>query len=259
MFFRCPKQWEFRYLEGIKMPPGIAAHVGSGVHKASEIDLVAKRDTGNHEPESVVLDAAAYGYEKRLKQDGIFLSREDAPNAKKLMGEGKDQTVSLAKVWYKDVAQTIEPMLIEQAITMEVENLDVPLMGIVDLVETNHALRDLKTAGKKMSQNDADASTQMTMYRELVKHHTGKYPTSIGFDVLVKKKTPEAQRIETVRNNSDFDSLILRAQLMLKQINTGIFGPADTGSWICQSRFCGYWSSMCPYVSDRQRQLPRTK
>ena len=259
MFFRCSQQWVFRYIDGIKMPPGIAAHVGSGVHKGSEMDLVTKRDTGKHESESVVVDAAVSGYEERLSKDGIFLSREDAPNAKKLLGEGKDQTVDLARLWYHDVAPTIEPMLIEESITMPVEGLDIPLMGIVDLLESNHTLRDLKTAGKKMSQSDADTSLQPTLYRELVKHHTGKYPSSISFDVLVKKKVPKAHRIETVRNDSDFDALVLRAQSMLKQIDAGNFGPADPGSWMCGSRWCAYWSSMCPFISDRQRKLSRTQ
>ena len=259
MFFRCSQQWVFRYIDGIKMPPGIAAHVGSGVHKGSELDLITKRDTGEHEPESVVVDAAVSGYEERLNSEGIFLPREDAPNAQKLLGEGKDQCANLAKTWYQDVAQDLKPMLIEQSITMPVEGLDVPLMGIVDLLETDHVLRDLKTAKTKMSQANADSSLQPTMYRELVKHHTGKHPTSIFFDVIVKNKTPKVHKIETVRNDSDFDALVLRAQTMLKQVETGLVGPVEPGAWICSEKWCGFYSSMCPFISDRQRQLPRTQ
>jgi hypothetical protein len=259
MHERCSQQWFFRYIEGIKIPPGIAAHIGSGVHKGAEVDLITKRDTGEHEPESVVLDAAADGYDRRLSDDGVYLTKEEKTKASKLLGEGKDKTVKLAKTWYNELAQKLHPKLVEESISITIPEIDIPLLGIVDLLEEDNTLRDLKTTGRKWNQQNADMSLQPTMYRELIKQLIGEYPKEIVFDVLVNKKEPEVQRMSTVREDSDMDTLVLRIQSMLQQVEAGITRPADPGSWICSSRFCGYWSSMCPYISDRQRQLPRIK
>jgi hypothetical protein len=46
MFQRCGEQYRRRYLENEIIPPGISARIGSGVHKAAEINFRAKIQTG---------------------------------------------------------------------------------------------------------------------------------------------------------------------------------------------------------------------
>ena len=59
MFQRCGEQWRRRYLDEEVFPPGIAARVGSGVHKAAEINFKSKMQTGEDMPLDAVQDAAA--------------------------------------------------------------------------------------------------------------------------------------------------------------------------------------------------------
>jgi len=252
---RCRQQWFNRYVLGEKLPPGIAAHIGSGVHGGVEFDLKDKVFSGVDKPLEDVLDAASTSYDERLKKGGVFFNREDATKAQKIMGAGKDQTIALTKAWHADLAPTIQPVLVEKKIDFLPDGLDVPLLGIIDCLDANHVIRDTKTSKSKWNQAKADKELQPPLYRELVKMETGKYPDKFVYDVLVKTKDPYCQQIETTRDDDDFRILIMKLNLMIKEIDSGNIGPAASDAWNCSPNWCGWWGS-CEWIPDRLRRLP---
>ena len=76
MFARCGEQYRRRYIEGEIVPPGIAARIGTGVHKAAETNWREKMRTGRDMPLDAVQDCAAEAYHKAL-QDGVFFRSEE--------------------------------------------------------------------------------------------------------------------------------------------------------------------------------------
>lgn len=108
MFQRCGEQWKRRYLEGEVIPPGIAARIGTGVHKAAEANFRFKMETGQDWPLDAVQDAAAEAYDKALSQ-GVFISPDEAPGAKLAMAEGKDTAVALATLFRRELARPYSP------------------------------------------------------------------------------------------------------------------------------------------------------
>ena len=82
----CPEQFRRRYVEGEIIPPGLAAHIGTGVHRAAEVNHRAKLATGRDEPLGVLQDAARDGYVKAVKAQGAYFAPEERPSAK-LMAE----------------------------------------------------------------------------------------------------------------------------------------------------------------------------
>jgi len=245
---RCPEQFRRRWIEGETIPPGIAARVGTGLHKGAEVNHRAKIVTGKDEPLSVIQDAARDGYVKAI-QHGVFLTQEEVPSAKKLLSEGVDSTVRLAKLYRESLAPKVRPILIEKTVYLVEPSLPVPFRGVIDVVSEGGWLLDIKSADKKWTESRAENDIQATLYGELVRSETGKHPNRISFEIFTKLKG-EHQSLETTRTPEDYRQLISRARLMLASIEAGIFPPATPGMSLCSRNWCGYWHS-CPYISPR--------
>ncbi len=255
MFFRCGESYRRRYVEGEREPPGIAFHIGGSVHRAAEHNYRQKIMTGVDLPAEELQAVAADAYDKNLRDKGLFLELEEVSSAPKIMGDGKDTTVDLTGLLRAEVTPLIQPALVEERILLDVPELPVPLLGIVDCYTDGGRLSDLKTAAKKWGQDKADSELQPTLYRELIKAHTGEYPTLITYDVLTKTKTPAYQMLVTERDDGDWKVLLRKARMMLRMVEAGAFPPAEPGSWKCAPRYCGYWAS-CPLISDRLKRRP---
>lgn len=254
-FQRCGEQWRRRYLEGEIIPPGIAARIGSGVHKGAEVNLKSKMQTGEDLPLDAVRDAAAEGYDKALS-NGVFIPPDERPGAKIAMAEGKDTVVSLATLYHEQVAPGIQPALVEEKITIELPEVEFPIVTVLDCYTTAKSLRDLKTSGKRWSEDRAHTSPQPTLYRESIKEVTGEYPESMQFDILVSNKTPVLQTIETKRGDDEIKILARQFNLMIFSIKAGIFPPAEPDHWMCSSKWCGYYFT-CPYIPAHRKILPK--
>jgi hypothetical protein len=248
MWDRCGEQFRRRYIDDEIIPPGIAARIGTGVHKGAEVNHRAKKVTRKDEPLSVVQDAARDGYVKAC-QEGVYFAPDDVAGAKKTLAEGVDVTTNLAKLYHSSLAPKIQPVIVEERIFLEVDALWLPFSGMADVYTEDDWLPDLKTADKKWPNGRADTEIQATLYNELLAARTGHYPVKISFEVFTKSKM-EHHSFETTRTPDDFLILVEKAKLMLKSIKAGIFPPAPPGSWVCDPRYCGWWHS-CGFISRR--------
>ena len=254
-FTRCGEQFRRRFLEGEFIPPGIAARIGSGVHKAAETNWREKMRTGEDMPLDAVQDCAAEAYNNLLKE-GVFFAPDELSGAKQAMADGKDTAVSLATLFRRELAPKIMPALVEEKIFINLPGLDLPVVTILDLFTEDKCLRDLKTSEKEWSEDKAHASNQPTAYREAVKQATGEYPAHIFFDVLVSAKPTALQILSTRRDEQDTAILARKFQIMCAAINAGIFPPAQPDHWCCSPRFCGYYFT-CMHIPAHRKTLPK--
>lgn len=253
MWERCPQQVKFRYIEEIKMPPGIAAKIGTGVHKGAEVNHKAKLITRQDEPLAVVIDAAVDGYKKSL-DSGIFFPPNEKGSAKKEINKGVDTVANLTKLYYETLAPKVQPQLVEETIIIDVPGLPLPMGGTIDLLTEDWWLPDIKTAKSKWAQNKANQSHQATLYNQLIKNHTGEFPQKLSFELFIKTKTPKYVSVETTRQPEDFILLIERAKIIWQMIRAGIFPPAEAGHWICTPKWCGYWWR-CKHIPNHKKIL----
>jgi hypothetical protein len=245
MFLRCPQQFKRRYMDGEIIPPGISARRGSGVHKAAEINHVQKVSSREDLPVDTLQDAARDEYVRLVRDEGVFIPKDQVSEKDKLLAAGLDASTRLAKLYRETLAPQIQPILAEQFLTMDA-GLDLPLAGTIDVLTDKNTLPDLKTADKSKNQSDADNSLQLTFYAGLVANYTGQWPWEVSLEILVNSKEPKLQSLKTQRGPEHWQNLMLRVQLMIQQINVGIFPPCDPGAWTCSEKFCGYYKS-CRY------------
>lgn len=256
-FYRCSEAWRRRYIEGHKIPPAIAMCVGSGTHGAAEYNFKAKIVDKIDRPLDDCIDAAVTEYNSRISS-GVFLTREEATRPGQTMGEAKDQMVSMVSTWHGEIAPIVNPLLVEQRMHVQPEDLSVPLLGYIDVIDEDWTIRDLKTSKSRWQQKKAERETQPTIYTKMVQLQAGKDNIPFAYDILVKNKKPTTQTIYTTRDQSDWNAIVLKIENMLRQIKAGNFGPASSDSWMCNPDFCGYFSS-CKYISVRLKTLPRVQ
>lgn len=244
MLSRCPKQFEFRYVEGLRIPPGVAQIVGTASHRSVEKNLKSKIDTGlllpDEEVEQIAADALVAewaGQEPKLDDE------EKEQGVDKTLGDAKDQAVQLARVHHKELAPSLKPTHVERFFRLELKGFPYDMIGYIDVQEGSDAVRDTKTTGKSPSQQDADGSIQLTTYGLAVKASDGKAPAKYTLDGLVKgrKGGVSLAIAETQRTEGDFRSLLHRVELAAKIIERGAFYPTDPTNWWCSARWCGYW------------------
>lgn len=254
-FFSCGELYRRRYIEQEVIPPGIAAHVGRGFHSGAEHNHKQKLETGEDEPEDVICDAARDGY-KQSVENGIYLPPDEKDQANKLLSEGLDSAVTLARLYRQEFAPQVLPEYVEKRLWLEVDDLPVPIHGVLDLGCTGGWLLDMKTSGRKWTQDKADSNVGLSVYPRLYREITGEVPQRITVEAFINKKKPEHQTIETNHTEADFQVFVERARYMVQMIQAGIFPPAEPGHWKCSPRWCGYWWT-CPFIPKHKKDSRR--
>lgn len=249
-FYRCPEQFRRRYLENEIIPPGIAARRGTAVHKAAAVNHIQKITTKTDLPLGDLQDAARDEYVRVVRDEGIFIPKEQVPAAAKLIGEGLDSAVSLTEVYHRSLAPQIIPVMAEDRQKIDV-GLEVELHGTIDVVTDNGWLPDLKTAAKSKGILEAHNSLQLTFYAGLYYSKFGKWPEKLSLEILVATKEPKLQSLVTSRDGEDWQDLLVRIKFMLAQIDAGLFPPCEPSAWICSPTWCGYYQS-CKYALKRR-------
>lgn len=249
-FLRCPEQFRRRWIEKEIIPPGIAARRGTAVHKAAAVNHLQKIKSGLDLPLVDLQDAARDEYVRIVKEEGVFIPKEQAPGATKLIGEGLDSAVNLTETYHRDLAPQIQPIMAEERQIVDI-GLEVELQGTIDVVTMEGWLPDIKTAAKAKTQNEAHNSLQLTFYSGLYYSKYGEWPKKLSLEILVASKEPKLQSLETTRSSEEWQNLLERIQLMLLQINAGLFPPCAPDSWICNPAWCGYYQS-CKYSLKRR-------
>jgi hypothetical protein len=128
MFLRCPHQFERRYLRGEIIPPGIAARRGSATHKAAQINHEQKLHSREDLPVDHLQDAARDYYVRLISDEGVFIPKDQIAEKDTLLAKGLDAAIRLTKLYRTSLAPTIQPLLVEEKMTMEA-GLDLPLQA----------------------------------------------------------------------------------------------------------------------------------
>lgn len=246
MFQRCPMQYEFRYVKGIKKPPDSGLIVGISVHKGIEHNYRHKFEKKKAAPKDEVLDAFSQKFDE--SKDGAEIEDE---------GKSKDEGYNFVTMHYDKVAPTVHPTRPpELEFNINIPGVDRNFIGFIDVIgdveDTNPyaevrnvpgVIMDNKTTRRSFSQFEADVSLQLTSYA-YADTQIGKLATgSVGLDILSKSKSGNIKPIRLLSNRSPeqlarFEHTI---QTIEKTINAGLFYPTENPqhcSWCGYNEFC---------------------
>jgi len=228
MFLRCPLQYYFRYIKGIKMPPNSAMTMGRCIHATIE-ELYRRQINGERGVSADMLKdhfTSTWGRESRETD----FTKDESP------GELKDEGVKLIELYSKNIAPTVKPREVEKAFNLEFENVAYTLKGVIDLIEENGTIVDHKCSKRSPIQTEVDRDIQLSAYALAYCSLYGKLPQGLRFDYLVRNKTPKTVQCRTERSRKALDRFLKLIGYVSKSIEQGIFYPNE--STMCKG--CAY-------------------
>lgn len=259
---KCGIAFERRYINGERTPTSVSAAVGIAVDRSVTEDLGNKIQSGDLLPFEQVADIArdelVRTWEKVEAQpedteDGIDFSRDKAI----------DRAVVMSTFHRSELAPRIQATHVQRAWTLDIRGLPVQLAGTIDVQEGSRSIDDTKTCAKTPAKDLADKSLQLTTYALAVKAHDGAIPDAVRLDYIVmtpKRGDVKLVQLTSRRTVEDFNPFLARVAQASRQIEAGVFTPADPNSWACSKKFCSFWDS-CPYAVrpvSVLNQLPKT-
>ena len=260
LYTNCAEAYRRRYVEGEKIPPGVAALRGSSIHRGAEMNFAQKIDSHVDLPKSQIVERAAAEFDARIKLDGVFMSDEDVSRGKAIvLGEEKDITVRLSGLLADEVAPLYQPTAVEQTQRIELPNSPRDILGILDLsayevsdADKKVGIVDWKSGKRTKPQSDFDTSIALSIYGLTFRAKHGIAPAFTAVEQLVDTKVPKRVRNTTERTTRDFEVAVARINAVIDGSEKGVFTPASPGSWMCSTRFCGYARSCAYYNAERK-------
>ena len=130
MFLRCPRQYEYRYIQGIKRPPSGAMVQGRVWHETLERNYRQKVDSNKDLPLSEMQESYADRLDETLASEEIEF--EPTENPAKL----KDVGSAIVAAHHKSIAPIVHPMAVEQRFTVDFgPAVPFDFVGVWDLIE----------------------------------------------------------------------------------------------------------------------------
>ena len=257
MFLGCAAAYYQRYILGRKTPPGIALAMGTGLDEAANVNFIQKQATRVDLPLEEFEDAAATAFERRIRQDGLLLTREDMSRGSDLViAEAKDKTVEIARKLGECVAPLIQPVGVQLTVEfMRDANPGVVHFGKIDVMDETHDVIDVKSSANRWAKEKASSQVQPTFYINGVKETLNADPKRFLYHIITKGKKPVHQVVETFRDESDLIALDESVKTMVNMRNAGLFPPCDPDGWRCGPKWCGFYLAGCKYISKRRTTI----
>lgn len=233
-YLRCPRQWAYSYLEGLRRPPGVALIKGSAVDKAASANLIQKIETRVDLPVEDVKEAAEDALRKEVDGAGgaseVQWSGESLPKA-------IDSAVSLTERHMMEHAPRIQPVTVQQFLSRPIPGTTRALFGHLDFIEEDGTVGDIKTGSRRMSTKDAENDQQATAYSYLM----GR-PIDFRFwRVIDTRRYVTDEIVSTQRSDTETRWYEEAAQQVSAAIDGGAYPPNPTGWW-CDQKWCGFYS-----------------
>lgn len=249
MLLNCPKQFEFRYVKGLVIPPGAALVTGSAMHKTLEAyykDAMngGARLTGKQAAELAVssLDDLLGSQENTVTKD----EREDAI----------DSLTGLAELYVDNIAKDIVPLAVEEEVHWTTPG-GVPMLAYVDLRRLKDddevGICDYKITTKKWTKSKLENSLQFNLYSMMTEigdieiHNMIKGTHRAKFAVKeaeegVKDYGAGMRVLHHVFDGGQNKHMIDLIESAARLITSGVFMPCALDSWCCSPEWCGYWN-----------------
>jgi CRISPR/Cas system-associated exonuclease Cas4 (RecB family) len=255
---KCPKQVEYFYVQGRRVPPGIAVTFGKSIHKTVlDLDQQSRIDGKGYRSVSELKEFFHDDFQKEFE----FVDAAD-PDALRLggheaaFGQYTDQGVLLLER-YNEKRDAYAGRSVESVI--EVPFADTVLRGTLDVDFDDSSFLDIKTrdfskkGAKRQSLSNIQYRRQYQAYSAAKAKLTGKVDQYVSEANWYKCDKPFIEVQQVTNGPAQHEYIENVAAEINKSINAGAFPPVDKSSqqaWVCSARFCGMWPSTLPDGSE---------
>jgi len=119
----CGIRFEFRYVKGIKKPPGTFMLAGTGTDRGVTANLTNKIEKGVLLELDELTDIAAQAVDEASKTEDIALNDEEKSIGKEqAISNVKDKAVRLVKVHHKEIAPNLRPSQVARKFSIDMDS-----------------------------------------------------------------------------------------------------------------------------------------
>ena len=230
-YLSCPFAFKAKYILKIKQPGNEHFALGKALHGAVEFQTRFRLKHGKNLPLQVVLES----YQQKAKEEAASLNKHALKAFREMYPIGHD----LVEQYYYYLIER-PPVAVEQYFKVDM-GYELPMLGYIDFIFEDDALRDTKTASKPWSKSDLENATQFTIYNEAYNILYGRYPKTIGTIELDKKliKTDPANAIReqlTFRNARSKEKLDILVKTVIDGMKQEHYPRCGKlGCWACST------------------------
>jgi len=235
MYLRCPLQYFYRYIRGIKAQPSGTMILGSSVHSTFKENYEQKIESHADLPIPKLQEFFAEDFDKR--SPGAEWNKDQIP------GQFKDGGAEIVRAYHTIVSPTTQPLHVEQRWNVVIKDVPKPLLVILDLVDSDYRIRDHKVTSKTPNQMIVTQSLQLSLYSLAFRLATGKIESAVGLDYMIRNKKNEVtiNRMQGSRTVQDLDRAIKLTKNVSAAITKEVFYPCNPENWCCSERWCGFF------------------
>ncbi len=258
MDLRCPKQYEYRYIDCLKMPPAIALVEGSAHHIALSQNNKCKVKTYIDLPPQTLFDQFVAAFDTGC---------EDVEDWE---GQTKDDILKRAEhmlqqylVVFAPNVQPISENHIEHPFAVDIAGIEV--QGYIDVCmqpsdrreraaiapDADVTIIDYKTSSRAKSQQEVLTSLQLGCYGTYIHNSFAKCSAprnattakvDVGFCVLKKSLSANSISYVGARITQERMNQVERVVTdVAKSITLGFFPRCSPSNYLCNPKYCGYY------------------
>jgi len=234
LYLMCPLKYRFTYVDQLPRPFKPAALAfGSAVHSAVAWWHRQRMDGIDPEGEEVArIFCADFNAQK---VDNITF--KDGASKEALIERGQRMLVAYLKEYQGGPVTSVElPFRVPLVDKETGETLELPLDGVIDLIEEDDTVVELKTAARKFTLLDLTQHLQLTAYSYAYEWLYKRSPT-LRFDCLLKTTRPRLESWQTERRQDDQVRFFHIAKAVTQAIKTKQYYPKP--GWLCAD--CEYY------------------
>jgi CRISPR/Cas system-associated exonuclease Cas4 (RecB family) len=248
LYLTCSLKYRFQYFDRLpRLTLSENQAFGTAMHAALNW-LHRERKRGRIAPLAEVLQVFEADWYAQTEVEGSLKVEFDSPaDAALLVHKGKElltQYYHLPPSPVRDSELRFSLPLVNP-VTGEV--LDVPIRGVIDLVQVDDVIVEFKAPQKAPPLNALPDDIQVTTYAYAYEKLFGKLPREIRKVSLVRTKNPRIEPQITGRDAHDFERLFHLGREVVKGVRAGVFLPSR-GCWLCNDceyrQDCDEWTGI---------------
>lgn len=179
LYQNCPKKYYYIYVKKIPVPVNEKIFLGIVFHAVVE-KYFKEKINGTELSKEVITDYYFDKFEDQQKEQEVKWEITRDKNF--------ERGSAFVNYFFRHLAQSIEPLMVEKELIVMLPELGVPLKGVIDLVETNFSITDFKTTTARWSKARIKGHyLQIIIYRYLFEKSFGDVITQLKFQVIFSK------------------------------------------------------------------------